>query len=327
VKKTYRIFCAIPYDSLIKETYEKISNELQSYFQEKGLELIFTLGNQYIGLSPAYSSIESFKMQNADLQEQFLKQVRESDIIIADLTNNNPNVHFELGIALYLNKNILRVTGRDLKELGFDIQNLEVFKYNNCQELSDKIIEYLNNFSKIKTLDFSPQFGNLYQSFHGPQTVGDESPKTGIIHWAEVTNLVFKDGAVKLKFRFLNFLNQEAWFGIYFRAEQLPGPLILGQLIYLRKNGRLELATYDPFQKSFISSGVRTIEASLLNDWIDLLMQIDGSYLEVELQKQKFYFEKSLNIQKPGKIWVATFESKAEFKDLELINRDTISMG
>ena len=55
--------------------------------------------------------------------------------MIADLTNNNPNVHVELGIALMQNKNILRVTGRSLSEVGFDIRQLELRPYGDEETL------------------------------------------------------------------------------------------------------------------------------------------------------------------------------------------------
>ena len=82
--------------------------------------------------------------------------------MVADLTHNNPNVHVELGIALVENKNILRVTGRSISELGFDIQNLEVFQYKNEDELAKKIIAYLDTFFRIKQLPISKNFAPLY---------------------------------------------------------------------------------------------------------------------------------------------------------------------
>lgn len=104
----------------------------EKYGQERFLCVI---GNQQIGSPATYDAIETFKMQNSELFKHFVKQIRQSDIVIADLTDNNPNVHVELGIALSYNKNSLRVTRSSYEKLPFDVRNYEIVQYCLKQDL------------------------------------------------------------------------------------------------------------------------------------------------------------------------------------------------
>src|SRR2546426_12302648 len=113
LKTSHRVFFAIPFDSTTKEMYGDIASRLKERYNVTSV-----FGNMEISPSPEYSEIVSFKAQNSDLVTQIKSEIEKADVIVADLTQNNPNVHVELGIGLYLNKNILRVTGRSLTELG-----------------------------------------------------------------------------------------------------------------------------------------------------------------------------------------------------------------
>ena len=124
MKPSHKIFFAIPFDSATKQLYERVAEGLRQRYKT----LTTIIGTEEIGPSPSYSSIATFKAQNRELTEQFFKRIRDADVVVADLTHNNPNVHVELGIALFENKNILRVTGRSVTELGFDIRNLEALR-------------------------------------------------------------------------------------------------------------------------------------------------------------------------------------------------------
>src|SRR5574340_813095 len=126
VQLSYRVFVAIPFDSAMLQMYQKILRELQKNFDTF---FIFSFGSKSTIPENKFLKMELFKDQNNDLLEQFYYRINASDIIIADLTNNNPNVHVELGIALTLNKNIFRVSGRDLNELGSDVKGYDTFKY------------------------------------------------------------------------------------------------------------------------------------------------------------------------------------------------------
>jgi len=118
-------------------------------------------GNKFVGTSEIYSKITSFKRQNEDLHKQFLTDIIKAHVVIADLTNANPNVHFELGMALAMNKNILRVTGRSVESLSFDTRNLETCAYKDFNDLFEKIKIYLDVFFQIKDLHYDKEYGDL----------------------------------------------------------------------------------------------------------------------------------------------------------------------
>ena len=124
MKTHHKIFFAIPFDSATSNQYDRVTTIIRARYP-----LVTTvIGNKQGGPSPEYADIAIFKAQNRELHQQFTVQIRDADIVVADLTHNNPNVHVELGIALQHNKNILQVSGRSVAELGFDIRQLEEAK-------------------------------------------------------------------------------------------------------------------------------------------------------------------------------------------------------
>ncbi|MDK7536035.1 hypothetical protein OWP14_29035, partial [Bacillus paranthracis] len=84
-----------------------------------------------------------------------------SDLIVADLTDLNPNVFYELGIAHALRKNVILLT-QQIDELPFDLR-------------SYRVLSYSTNFKKILELDSSlkrmlNEIKNGQMSFGSPIT-------------------------------------------------------------------------------------------------------------------------------------------------------------
>ncbi len=325
MKKEYKIFFAIPFDVLTKKIYEEIRDiDLKKYSEDNKCQLTVKIGNKQVSSSPEYDDIATFKLQNSDLHKQIFKDIAESDIIIADLTNNNPNVHLELGIALTLNKNILRVTGKPTTELPFDSRNLEVNQYSGKDDLFKKIEKYLDTFLKIKKLDFSSEFINLYRKIPGPILLpGTEKEIKKDSFWlitSPINKDLLKDGALRLKIKFTNNLDDNSWVGVYFRAAR---EFILdSHLIYIRKNGFIELGTYPGPIIEFRKKGPRIAT----NVELELQVEIENYSLEVKIGNDVYNDFPPLRIQGLGNILIATWECRAEFKDIELINRDTIEL-
>ena len=233
MKGKYTIFFAIPFDNLTEETYKKIASRLRkgSIHETYRCEFISMIGIEQIGPNQECLDLISFRRQNTELHEQFFSAIKSADIVVADLTNNNPNVHVELGIALSLNKNILRVTGRPFKELGFDIQNLKVHPYKNRAELLKEISRYLDRFLKLKTLEFLPkEYPELCREINSrvvPATKEDyekriNNGQEGHRLFSSERCFSFRDGKIKLNLKFLSNCNDESWAGIFFRASDNP---------------------------------------------------------------------------------------------------------
>ncbi|MDD5427720.1 MAG: hypothetical protein PHI58_00590 [Candidatus Omnitrophica bacterium] len=319
MKNEYKIFFAIPFDSLTQKIYEDICGELTSNFNNKGYALTTVLGNKQIGPSQDYLNIMSFRAQNTELHKQFFKDIADSDIVVADLTNNNPNVHVELGIALVLNKNILRVTGRPMKEIGFDIQNFEVYPYKNKGDLLNKIKNYLKIFLKIKNLNFSPKYKSLYKKIDFIKLPGGKEniKKDTFFFTSALNNDSIRDGAIKFKFKFLNNLNHRSWLGIYFRASREF--LYDSYLLYVRKDGSVELAIY-PGPK--IINVQKLKQPKILNKEVELMMEIENNELIVKINEQNFNFS-NLEKQNSGNMVIAAWECSVQATNIKLINRDT----
>ncbi len=60
--------------------------------------------------------------------EQIIDLIRRSDIIICDLTGNNPNVYYELGIAHILEKPVIMLS-QDAADIPFDTRQWRVIPY------------------------------------------------------------------------------------------------------------------------------------------------------------------------------------------------------
>lgn len=71
-----------------------------------------------------------------------------SSVVIVDLTNKNPNVFYETGIAHALKKNVILLTQHD-KDVPFDLRHIRYLKYDNTikglEELRKKVKKRLES--------------------------------------------------------------------------------------------------------------------------------------------------------------------------------------
>ena len=311
IKSSCRIFFAIPFDRATYAMYERIAEAIRRKYS-----VTTVIGTKEIGPCPDYSDIASFKAQNTEMITQMRLAIESADVIVADMTHNNPNVHFELGIALYLNKNILKVTGRSLTELGFDIRGLETSAYQNEDDLLGKICRYLKLFLKIKNLPLSPEAGTLYRHFDFAEPFGIvERHKMGII---PLDGFRMRDGVVETAFSFEKLLDAEDWFGVYVRFES--NPILSSYLIYCRKNGYVEIAAYP---------GTRILAKQLLvpggiNSEKVFSVELDGDTVETRIDGKSLRYDR-LEIQSQGNVWLAAHQSKVICPRADVICRDTIS--
>jgi hypothetical protein len=97
----------------------------KAFFEEVLKSLIAPAGNA------AQFAIETARREGSDvIHHTIIKQLIEAELVIADLTDHNPNVLFELGLRIALNKPVCLIKADGIGPI-FDVDNLmRVLPYN-----------------------------------------------------------------------------------------------------------------------------------------------------------------------------------------------------
>ena len=105
-----------------------------------------------------------------NILKDILRGIVDSDIIVADLTDSNPNVYYELGIAHSFCKPIILLT-QEINDLPFDLRSYRVVSYTShfvdIMRAKDQVLEllrgYLSNESSFggPITDFLPEYAQL----------------------------------------------------------------------------------------------------------------------------------------------------------------------
>jgi predicted nucleotide-binding protein len=78
--------------------------------------------------------------------ESVQRAIQEADLVIADLTHNNPNVMFEVGFAQASGKQVLFIVQEEAEHIPFDIRGnlFIVYDPSKPQELSHNVKAWAN---------------------------------------------------------------------------------------------------------------------------------------------------------------------------------------
>ena len=137
-----KVFVIMPFEDDIKALYDSMKDRYKDKYE-------FT----YAG--------------DMDNQQNILKDIvlgiSSANIIIADLTDNNPNVFYELGLAHAMNKKVIIIT-QELDELPFDIRSYRVSQYSLMFNKLPLFFEELDK-NLAGALDGSVGFGNPVYDF------------------------------------------------------------------------------------------------------------------------------------------------------------------
>jgi len=91
--------------------------------------------------------------------EELQKSISESDIIIAETTDKNPNVYYEIGYAHALEKIVILIT-KDANTLPFDLKGYKHIDYNGeiriLREELEKYIIWIKDTTRAVYLSRSP---------------------------------------------------------------------------------------------------------------------------------------------------------------------------
>lgn len=117
-----------------------------------------------------------FAVSRADLtinQHQILKDIvvgiAEADVVIADVTDLNGNVMYELGLAHAMGRRTVMIT-RDIESLPFDLRAYRATQYSTEFDEAPKLMELVESIAK-GVVDGSAEFSNPVQDF-APNVIG-----------------------------------------------------------------------------------------------------------------------------------------------------------
>ncbi len=111
------------------------------------INLCFVLMPFEVAFDPVYEAIKA-GAKNAHMQceradavrdnqaviEKIKKSIQRAGLIVADMTDNNPNVFYEIGYAHGLGKECLLITQTPSEDAPFDLRHLEHIKYSTDQQ-------------------------------------------------------------------------------------------------------------------------------------------------------------------------------------------------
>ncbi len=149
-----KAFVMMPY----KEPYEGIYRNVTSRAIEKcGLESVIVKDVAFTG----------------PIADKISKLIIESSVCIADLTEANPNVMYEVGIALSLAKPVVFITQGEIISIPFDIRHHRIVKYEvgniGLEKLYSDLVSTLS-----ATLEFGDSPTKLVRQMLVPSSLGDK---------------------------------------------------------------------------------------------------------------------------------------------------------
>jgi hypothetical protein len=118
-EKHMNCFVIMPFSKDFDDVYAMIKNVVES--------IVSTQGGRCFRLDEARPA--------GRITDRLISEIRAATICIADVTGNSPNVMWELGYAMALEKPTLLLTQK-IQELPFDVKDLQNLEYNR---------NYLNN--------------------------------------------------------------------------------------------------------------------------------------------------------------------------------------
>ena len=81
---------------------------------------------------------------NRDIMEEILDHIEISRVIVAEMTDKNPNVCYEVGIAHGKNKEVILII-REGSEIPFDLKSKHFIIYKNIHDLEQKLTRRLKS--------------------------------------------------------------------------------------------------------------------------------------------------------------------------------------
>jgi hypothetical protein len=84
------------------------------------------------------------------IMEKVYDSIRKADVIIAEVTQPNPNVYYEVGFAHALKKQVVLIT-REIKSSPFDLGGYNHIVYKNITDLRERLGATLRQLRQAKS--------------------------------------------------------------------------------------------------------------------------------------------------------------------------------
>lgn len=89
---------------------------------------------------------------NGSIRQQIIASLRSTDVVVAELSEQNANVYYELGWADALGKPVILCT-RDISSAPFDIRDLNHIVYGSVYDLQDRLRARLKTLISVELTD------------------------------------------------------------------------------------------------------------------------------------------------------------------------------
>lgn len=160
-------FVLMPFDDAFTDIYESL---IQTSFEQAGFRV--------------YRADDIESQQN--ILRDIVTAIATADVVIADLTDSNPNVYYELGLAHALRKPVVLLT-QDIGSVPFDLRSYRVIEYDThfarFGDAQEKLGKIADQIAAGKTVfgnpvsDFAPTTSQITDSGlpMPPKTKADET--------------------------------------------------------------------------------------------------------------------------------------------------------
>lgn len=105
----------------------------------------------------------------SNILEDIVKGIIDSDLIVADLTDSNANVYYEVGIAHALQKKVILIT-QEIEELPFDLKSYRVIGYSTHFSRMNEAKTELHQLAQ-EALNGTLPFGNPVKDYGKTQNI------------------------------------------------------------------------------------------------------------------------------------------------------------
>lgn len=120
-----------------------------------------------------YEVVRADLISGSDVITQtIIEHLTDSELVIADITNNNPNVFYELGYRQALSKPIIQIASQEQTVIPFDISSIRTIKYelydpDNLVKAKDTLRDTIKSIEQNLTIAES-QTDNVEQTSNNP---------------------------------------------------------------------------------------------------------------------------------------------------------------